>query len=84
MKVSGEVLDGPALPAYAAVQLYVAAAANGPHAGLGIASTLKSGASFDTVLGPLSFNSKGDGQTLRFSWFSWNNGQYQTIAAEFQ
>ena len=84
MKVLGEVLDGPALPAYAAVQLYVAAAASGPHAGLGIASTLQSGASFDTILGPLSFNAKGDGQALRFAWFSWNNGQYQTIAAESQ
>ena len=82
MKVLGEVSDGPALPAYAAVQLYLAAASNGPHAGLGIAATLKSGAAFDTILGPLSFNTKGDGQALRFSWFSWNNGVYQTIAAE--
>ena len=82
MKVLGEVPDGPALPAYAAVQLFLGAAASAPHAGLGIAANLKSGASFETILGPLSFNAKGDGQALRFSWFSWNNGQYQTIAAE--
>ena len=82
MKLLGEASDGPALPAYAAAQLYFAAAAAGPHAGLGIAATLKSGASFDTILGPMSFNTKGDSQALHFSWFSWNNGVYQTIAAE--
>ena len=82
MKHLGEAPDGPALPAYAAAQLYFAAAAAGPHAGLAIAATLKSGANFDTILGPMSFNAKGDSQALRFSWFSWNNGVYQTIAAE--
>ena len=82
MKLLGEASDGPSLPAYAATQLYLGAAASAPHAGLGIAAALKSGASFETVLGPMSFDAKGDGQALRFSWFSWNNGQYQTIAAE--
>ena len=82
MKVLGEVPDGPALPAYVAAQLYIAAASQGPHAGLGIAANLKSGATFETILGPMSFDAKGDGQALRFSWFSWNNGGYQTIAAE--
>ena len=82
MKLLGEAPDGPALPTYAAMQLYIGAAASAPHAGLGIAAALKSGASFETILGPLSFDAKGDGQALRFSWFSWNNGGYQTIAAE--
>ena len=82
MKLLGEVPDGPALPAYAAAQLYFAAAESGPHTGHGIAATLKSGTVYQTILGPMSFNAKGDGQALRFSWFSWNNGQYQTIAVE--
>jgi hypothetical protein len=43
---------------------------------------LKSGNAFTTVLGPLRFDAKGDVQDLRFAWYSWNNGQYQTIAPE--
>jgi branched-chain amino acid transport system substrate-binding protein len=85
LKALGEAIEGPALPAYAAIELYAAAAAAaGPHAGLGLAQMLKSGAAVQTSLGPFTFDAKGDGQDLRFSWFSWNNGTYQTIAAESQ
>ncbi len=52
--------------------------------GLGLAQMLKSGAAVETSLGRFTFDTKGDGQDLRFSWFSWNNGVYQTIAAESQ
>ncbi|MDE2384761.1 MAG: branched-chain amino acid ABC transporter substrate-binding protein [Alphaproteobacteria bacterium] len=83
LKALGEATDGPALPAYAAVQLFAAAAAaKGAHSGPAIAESLKSGEAFATVLGPLRFDAKGDPQDLRFNWFSWNNGAYQTIAAE--
>ena len=45
LKALGETTEGPALPAYAAVELYAdAAMATGPHAGLGLAQMLKSGA----------------------------------------
>ena len=85
LKALGEATEGPALPSYAAVELYAAAAlAAGPHAGLSLAQMLKSGAAVETSLGPLTFDTKGDGQDLRFSWFSWNNGVYQTIATESQ
>ncbi len=85
LKALGEVSDGPALPAYAALELYAAAAhAAGPHSGLAIAQALKSGTPFETNVGPYRFDAKGDGLDLRFSWFSWNNGVYQTIAAESQ
>ncbi len=82
MKLLGEAPDGPALASYAASQLYFSAAGGRSHSGLGIAAALKSGDSFETILGPMSFDAKGDAQALRFSWFSWNNGVYQTIAAE--
>ncbi len=82
MKLLGEAPDGPALLVYAAVQLYLAAASGGAHTGLGIASALKFGTAYATILGPMSFDAKGDGQVLRFAWFSWNNGAYQTIATE--
>jgi branched-chain amino acid transport system substrate-binding protein len=82
-KALGQATEGPFIPAYAAVQLFAAAAGQaGPHSKAKIAETLKSGESFSTVLGPLSFDGKGDGQDLRFNWYSWNNGVYQTIAPE--
>ncbi|MBG1231242.1 branched-chain amino acid ABC transporter substrate-binding protein [Aestuariivirga litoralis] len=77
--------DGPTLPAYAAVEVYAAAAqAKGPHAGAALAAWARSGQPITTRLGPLSFDPKGDLADLHFSWFSWNNGQYQTIAPETQ
>jgi branched-chain amino acid transport system substrate-binding protein len=83
LKALGETADGPILPSYAAVQLYAAAAgAKGARSGTALASWLRSGQAVNTVLGPLSFDAKGDPQDLHFTWFSWNNGQYQTIAAE--
>ena len=82
-KALGQATDGPFLPSYAAVQLFAAAAEEvGPHSKGKIAETLKSGDGFATILGPLRFDAKGDGQDLRFNWYSWNNGVYQTIAAE--
>ncbi len=82
-KALGQATDGPFLPSYAAVQLFAAAAEEaGAHSKGKIAETLKSGDSFATILGPLRFDAKGDGQDLRFNWYSWNNGVYQTIAAE--
>lgn len=80
MKADGGDPAGPALAAYAAVQLFEGAGQ--PHGGLAVASALKSGDTFTTVLGPLRFDAKGDAQDLRFAWYSWNNGQYQTIAPE--
>jgi len=83
MKTLNQATDGPFFPAYAAVQLFAAAAEMaGAHGHSGLASVLKSGDSFDTVLGPMRFDAKGDGLDLRFNWYSWNNGVYQTIAPE--
>ncbi len=79
----GEAADGPALAAYAATQLFAAAAqAKGAHAGTQLAIWLKSGQPVPSVLGPFRFDAKGDGQDLRFTWFSWNNGTPQAIAPE--
>ncbi len=85
LSAGGSTADGPTLPAYAAVQAYeAAAAASGAHSGKAIATWLRSGQHIDTVVGPVSFNAKGDTMDLRFSWFSWNNGNYQMIAPETQ
>ena len=83
LKAIGQAADGPFLMAYAGVQLFAAAALNlGSHAGTKIAAELRSGKAFPTILGQLKFDPKGDGQDLRFNWYSWNIGVYQTIAPE--
>ena len=83
LKALGQATEGPFIPAYASVQLFAAAAeTSGAHSKDKIAQSLRSGASFPTVLGTLKFDAKGDSQDLRFNWHSWNNGVYQTIAPE--
>ncbi len=61
--------------AYAAVQVIAQAAATtqslDPKA---IAATLHSGASFETVLGPLSFDAKGDPTTSDLAVYVWHKG----------
>lgn len=81
MKALGQIPDGTTLLAFAAVQLYAGAAiTQGAHARNKIADELKSGKEFSTILGSLKFDQKGDGQDLRFNWYSWNNAVYQAIA----
>ena len=83
LKALGQATDGPFWPSYAGVQLFSAAAqSQGAHSRSKIASYLKSNAEFQTILGPFTFDSKGDARELRFNWHSWNNGVYQTIATE--
>jgi branched-chain amino acid transport system substrate-binding protein len=71
--------DGATLPAYAAVQVFAAAAGK---SGLGnrdgLVVQLKSGQVFKTVLGEVSFDGKGDVLPQRFVWYVWRNGKYTT------
>jgi len=83
LKVSGQTADGATLPAYAAVQLYVAAAkAKGAHSGAGIAAWLKQGQEIETVAGTLAFAANGDSKALNFTWFAWREGAYQAIVPQ--
>ncbi len=80
LKLGGQTAEGTTLPAYAAVQLYVAAAkAKGAHAGVALAAWLRSGVLIETVEGPLAFNGQGDVQDLRFQWYDWNNGAFRVV-----
>lgn len=77
MRATGYDSAGAALPSYAAVQLFAAAAARtSPKNGKAIVSYLRSGQTFETALGNLSFDKKGDVQPLRFIWYQWHNGSY--------
>lgn len=77
LKIAGFNAGGAALPSYAAVQLYAAAAVQtGAHNGKGIAEYLRSGKANETVLGPLAFDAKGEVQPPRFIWYKWSNGTF--------
>ena len=39
-----------------------------------VAETIPSGATFDTVLGPLSYDAKGDRKSVDFVWYVWKKG----------
>ena len=70
---------GATIPAYAAVQLFaVAAQRSNAKNGKAIASYLRSGQAVPTVLGPLSFDAKGDVRPPRFVWYEWSSGAYHT------
>ncbi len=69
--------DGATLASYAAVQLFSAAAeASGSSNGQAMSAHLRSGKTFTTVLGPLSFDSKGDLRQPNFIWYTWSSGTY--------
>ncbi len=77
MAATGKATDGAALPSYAAVQIFAAAAkAKSVNDGRAMADYLKSGVEFDTVLSAVRFNSKGDVSPSRLDWYQWSQGTY--------
>jgi branched-chain amino acid transport system substrate-binding protein len=69
--------EGYVLFTYAAVQLWAEGAervhANDPKL---IAASLKADGPWDTVLGPISYDRKGDVTTVDYVWSVWHNGSY--------
>jgi branched-chain amino acid transport system substrate-binding protein len=73
LTLSGQEVDGAALPAYAATQVFAAAAkATSVNDGKAMAQWLRNGQKVDTILGSLSFDGKGDLQNPAISWYTWN------------
>jgi branched-chain amino acid transport system substrate-binding protein len=84
MKAQGIEANGAVLPAYAAVELYAAAAiATGAKSGRAIGEYLHSGKTIATAIGGLSFDSKGDVQPQRFTWYQWSNGTYKAESHDY-
>jgi branched-chain amino acid transport system substrate-binding protein len=76
-QADGFVPEGATLPSYAAVQAFVAAAkATDVNKGQDMAAWLRAGNVFDTVLGSLKLDAKGDVTPPRFAWYQWSAGQY--------
>lgn len=72
--------EGFTLYAYAAVQAWIAAAeATGTTDSTRIAEWLRGGNRFDTVVGPVSFDAKGDLTQPATAWFKWIGGRYVEV-----
>jgi branched-chain amino acid transport system substrate-binding protein len=72
--------EGFTLYAYAAVQALAAAAeATGTMDSTRLAEWLRGGNRFDTVVGPVSFDAKGDLANPAIAWFKWIDGRYVEV-----
>lgn len=72
--------EGFTLYAYAAVQALAAAAeATGTLDSTRLAEWLRSGNRFDTVVGPVSFDARGDLAAPAIAWFKWIDGRYVEV-----
>jgi branched-chain amino acid transport system substrate-binding protein len=69
--------EGFTLYTYAAIQIWAEAAtkANTVDARK-VAATLKANGPWDTLLGPISYDSKGDVTTVDYVWYIWHDGNY--------
>jgi branched-chain amino acid transport system substrate-binding protein len=69
--------EGLSLYTYAAIQVWAEAVAKAntidPRR---VAETLKSAGPWDTVLGPISYDQKGDVTTVDYVWYVWHNGDF--------
>jgi branched-chain amino acid transport system substrate-binding protein len=80
MKEQDRTAEGFTLYAYAAVQALAAAAeATGSSDGARLAEWLRGGNRFDTVVGPVSFDARGDLTNPAITWLKWVDGRYVTI-----
>jgi branched-chain amino acid transport system substrate-binding protein len=77
IKAAGGDAQGAVLPGYAAIEVLAEAAkARSVNDGKAMADWLKSGSVIETVLGPVSFDRKGDVSPQRFDWYRWSQGSY--------
>ncbi len=72
LTLTGLEADGAALPAYAATQMFAAAAkATSINDGKAMAQWLRNGQNVDTILGKISFDANGDVNNPAFTWYRW-------------
>ncbi len=76
-KAAGYNPEGHTLHAYAAVQAFAQAAkATQGFDGKAMAQWLRAGNTLNTVLGPISLDSKGDVKDAKYVWYKWSQGKY--------
>ncbi|WP_181702249.1 branched-chain amino acid ABC transporter substrate-binding protein [Chthonobacter albigriseus] len=76
-RAAGSEAAGFTLPAYAAVEVWAAAAAGGGGFET-VAAAIAEGA-FPTVIGPVSFDDKGDLEGLNFTLQAWQDGGFEPV-----
>ncbi len=77
LAASGVEVSSGVLASYAAVEAFAAAAkARSVNDGKAMAEWLRSGANVDSVLGPLTFDARGDLSPPRLDWYRWSQGSY--------
>ncbi len=79
-RAGGYEPEGYTLYTYAAIQVWAEAAkeANSLDADA-IAKVLKSGKTFSSVIGPLTFDEKGDVINPEYVWYIWKDGKYNEM-----
>jgi branched-chain amino acid transport system substrate-binding protein len=71
--------EGYTLYTYATVQVFAQAAGNGTNiTASSMVSALRSG-QFDTVLGPIGFDQKGDVKAPGYVFYEWRDGKYAEV-----
>ena len=71
--------EGYTLHAYAAVQVFAEAAGRAGSTELGALVRALRGGTYDTVLGPIAFDEKGDVRDFRYTMYRWHDGRYEEI-----
>ena len=71
--------EGYTLYTYAAVQIYTQAVAQAKSLDIDKVSKVMHSAQFDTVLGKVGFDEKGDIKGPGYVMFEWNKGKYEQI-----
>jgi branched-chain amino acid transport system substrate-binding protein len=73
--------EGYTLYTYAAVQVFAQAAAQAKSTDIDKVSKVMHSAQFDTVIGKVGFDEKGDIKGPGYVMFEWENGKYEQIGA---
>ena len=72
--------EGYTLYTYGAIQIWAEAAKKANSIdGKKVADTLRGGQAWDSVLGPISFDKKGDITTADYVFYVWKNGNYSEL-----
>ena len=79
-KAKGFDPEGYTLYTYGAIQIWAEAAKKANSIdGKKVADVLKGGQAWDSVLGPISFDKKGDITTADYVFYVWKNGNYSEL-----
>ncbi len=79
-RAGGYEPEGYTLYTYAAVQVFAQAAEIAGSTDLDAVAAAMRDNTFNTVLGPIAFDEKGDRRDIDYVFYRWNNGSYAQLA----